>query len=369
MNTTVDSQLTKEIEAALSEDPKNIPFEQTLPPEDSPLNIPVQEKEFPGSSTQTNYSNNEPLDAPEQEIGVEDTPPTNKQSVNIPDDYSTLAATAMLGMADNLLAVGSSYFVKIKKHEDFYDFDELIKIIDEQNQKNIKRLCLDKEDKELLTPLLAQVLKNKAVQLSPEQQLMGATATILIKKAQIVMEMRSENQILTSRMLDTIQSEKQSEAEQTQKYDSKYPEDEQEIAHFNTPDTTIPQKESDSLSDQQIDQMFDEAIREQREMGNEIISDETTVENKIKDTPTEEVPQNRLIKRTPSKEETLNKIPIASDESGITKTPDPESQKEKNTSANTRKKRTISKDKTTTKSKSTLKKRQTSSKSEPVQKE
>jgi hypothetical protein len=111
-------------------------------------------------------------------------------------------------MTDNVLAVGSGFFVKIKKHKDFYDFEEIVQVIDEQNAKNVKRIKLDEEDKILLRPLLIAILKKKAKKLTPEQQLFGAVLSILMKKAQVVMEIRAENEILLDRILEIIREEK-----------------------------------------------------------------------------------------------------------------------------------------------------------------
>ena len=107
-----------------------------------------------------------------------------------------------------MLAVGGGYFVKIRKHQEFYEFEEIIQVVDQQNDKNVERIKLDKEDQALLRPLLAQVLRKKAKKLTPEQQLMGAVISILMKKAQVVMEVRAENSLLENRILDIVRQEK-----------------------------------------------------------------------------------------------------------------------------------------------------------------
>ncbi len=101
------------------------------------------------------------------------------------------------------------FFITIRKHKDFYDFDEVIQIIDDQNVKNIKRLKLDEEDKALLRPLIIHVLRKKAKVLTPEQQLLGAALSIVIKKARIVMEIRKENEVMVDRIRDVIRTEMQ----------------------------------------------------------------------------------------------------------------------------------------------------------------
>jgi cell division protein FtsN len=52
------------------------------------------------------------------------------------------------------------------------------------------------------------VLRKKAKKLTPEQQLMGAVVSVLMKKAQVVMEVRAENNLLEERILDIIREEK-----------------------------------------------------------------------------------------------------------------------------------------------------------------
>lgn len=116
-------------------------------------------------------------------------------------------------MTNNVLAVGGGFFVKIKKHTEFYAFEEIVALIDGQNQKNVKRIQLDKQDKSLLKPLLVALLQKKAKKLSPEQQLLGAILSIVLKKAQVVMEVRSENAILVDRILEIVRQEKEATLE------------------------------------------------------------------------------------------------------------------------------------------------------------
>ena len=130
------------------------------------------------------------------------------EDFELPTGHAKQAADTLLGMTDNVLAVGSGFFVKIKKHKDFYDFEEIVQVIDEQNAKNVKRIKLDEEDKILLRPLLIAILKKKAKKLTPEQQLLGGVLSILMKKAQVVMEIRAENEILLDRILEIIREEK-----------------------------------------------------------------------------------------------------------------------------------------------------------------
>ncbi|WP_452223697.1 hypothetical protein [Lacinutrix chionoecetis] len=254
----MQDKIAQEVQDALTASPEEISFEQLQNEDSSPLNQPVIEKDIgggrpveteeekqkswnvwkpekdvksidelePGQSgnTQTDFRSTveenvqkekaqEPLDAPEQEINgngfetqEEDT--VTDEDFQVPLAQANQAADAILGMSNNVLAVGGGYFVKVKKHQEFYEFEEIIQVVDQQNEKNVERIKLDKEDQALLRPLLAQVLRKKAKKLTPEQQLMGAVISILIKKAQIVMEVRAENNLLENRILDIVRQEK-----------------------------------------------------------------------------------------------------------------------------------------------------------------
>jgi hypothetical protein len=254
----MQDNIAKEVQEALTASPEEINFEQLQNEDSSPLNQPVIEKDIggerpvdtdeekqkswnvwkpeqehktldelePGRSgnTQTDFRSTveanvekekaqEPLDAPEQDINgngfdteADDT--VTDQDFEVPLAQANQAADAILGMSNNVLAVGGGYFVKIRKHQEFYEFEEIIQVVDQQNDKNVKRIKLDKEDQALLRPLLAQVLRKKAKKLTPEQQLMGAVISILMKKAQVVMEVRAENSLLENRILDIVRQEK-----------------------------------------------------------------------------------------------------------------------------------------------------------------
>ena len=254
----MQDKIAQEVQDALTATPEEINFEQLQNEDSSPLNQPVIEKDIggerpvdadeekqkswnvwkpeqehktldelePGRSgnTQTDFRTKveakfekekaqEPLDAPEQEINgngfdTEADETVTDQHFEVPLAQANQAADAILGMSNNVLAVGGGYFVKIRKHQEFYEFEEIIQVVDQQNDKNVERIKLDKEDQALLRPLLAQVLRKKAKKLTPEQQLMGAVISILMKKAQVVMEVRAENSLLENRILDIVRQEK-----------------------------------------------------------------------------------------------------------------------------------------------------------------
>ena len=250
--------IAQEVQDALTASPEEISFEQLQNEDSSPLNQPVIEKDIggerpvetdeekqkswnvwkpeqehktidelePGRSgnTQIDFRTTveekvakekakEPLDAPEQEIDgtaidAEQDETVSDNDFEVPLAQANQAADALLGMTNNVMAVGGGYFVKINKHKEFYEFEEILQVIDTQNEKNVERVKLDKEDQALLRPLLAQVLRKKAKKLTPEQQLMGAVISILMKKAQVVMEVRAENTLLEERILDIVREEK-----------------------------------------------------------------------------------------------------------------------------------------------------------------
>lgn len=248
----MSKSIEEEVQKVLNQTTDKVEFEEPLDPQSSPLNQPVVENEIghtkPESNKESvkeavpkakepvaaaqekvednlgddskedelNFEANETDNVPEQEIGSgtynkqleEELSNDEGENFELPSGHARQAADTILGMTDNIMAVGGGFFIKIKKHKEFYDFEEVIQVIEEQNEKNIKRLKLDEEDKILLRPLLISMLKRKAKKLTPEQQLLGAVLSILMKKAQVVMEIKAENEILVERILDVIREEK-----------------------------------------------------------------------------------------------------------------------------------------------------------------
>lgn len=226
------------IENVLKKDPQDIAFEPIPEENDSPLAQPVVQKsntsgDVNASKSETKDSTNppgekkeepktkaqeKPTDAPEQKIDAEPTEEEKKDQgstssneegeFSMPLEHAGLMADSIIGTINNtVLEVGAGYFVTISKHKDFYDFEELIQVIEEQNVKNIKRIKLDDEDKALLRPLLIHILRKKAAALSPEKQLLMVAISIIIKKAKVVIEIRMENQMLVERIRDIIRKE------------------------------------------------------------------------------------------------------------------------------------------------------------------
>lgn len=227
-NTNTSDKVRKEIEQALNGGP--VRFEEIPDETASPLNQPVidklqsEDQSIPPVVNEVQQQVKEQLhqpetpkkpeinDAPEQEISGTPNPsgkvPDPSPNVEIPLSHARLAADTFLGVADNALEVGGGFFVTIRKHKEFYEFDEVVEVIEEQNSKNITRLKLDAADKLLLHPLLVTVIQRSTRKLTPEQQLAAAVLSILVKKAKLMIEIRGENELLTGRIRDIIRAEK-----------------------------------------------------------------------------------------------------------------------------------------------------------------
>ncbi len=256
------------IETVLKKDSQDIAFEPIPEETASPLAQPVVQKS--NTSGDVSASKHEekdigttenkeepkvkdkeqPTDAPEQKIDAEpieeektDHPPGSEgEGYSMPLEHAELLANSIIGAINNtVLEIGGGYFVTIRKHKDFYDFEEVIQVIDEQNVKNIKRLKLDEEDKALLRPLLIHILRKKAEVLSPEKQFVMVLLSILMKKAKAVMEIRSENEMIVERIRDIIRKEVRAYDEERQEKDqkeNKQQEDKEEVVEVIYEETT-----------------------------------------------------------------------------------------------------------------------------------
>jgi len=202
-----------EIRAAL--EGTSIEFEPLLSEEDSPLNEPVVDRSVQQNSTkqqgsdQTNEVEEETDEAGEQQINENGSFESEDDELEfeLPPSYAKQAADAYLGIADNFLALGGGFFVKIKKHKEFYDFPEVIQVIDEQNEKNVQRIRLDEEDKALLRPLLIPLLQKQTKKLTPEQLFWGAAASVAVKWVKKMFEIRAENNQLVDRIRGIVREE------------------------------------------------------------------------------------------------------------------------------------------------------------------
>jgi DNA mismatch repair ATPase MutL len=160
----MQDKIAQEVQEALTKSPEEITFETLQNEDSSPLNQPVIEKDIggerpaddekqkswnvwkpeqehktidelePGRSgnTQTDFRSTveanveqekakEPLDAPEQEINgngfdaEEDNDTITDNDFEVPLAQANQAADALLGMTNNVMAVGGGYFVSLMK--------------------------------------------------------------------------------------------------------------------------------------------------------------------------------------------------------------------------------------------------------------
>jgi len=211
----------EEIQQILTEE-SPLRFEEISGENTGPLSEPVVEKttaadQFSSAETEEEKppspiwaDETTDKDAPTQNIDPYSDHTEQESTTPLSSTAANQAAEAILGVTDNVLEIGGGYLVRIHKAEAFYEFEQIIEVIDEQNQRNINRIKLEKEDKILLTPLLAQVLKKRASYLTPEQQLLGAAASILLKKAQVVAQIKAENQALVERIVAIVKEQKES---------------------------------------------------------------------------------------------------------------------------------------------------------------
>ncbi len=201
----MQDKIAQEVQDALTATPEEINFEQLQNEDSSPLNQPVIEKDIggerpveteeekqkswnvwkpeqehktldelePGRSgnTQTDFrtkveakvekeKEQESLDAPEQEINgngfdTEADETVTDQDFEVPLAQANQAADAILGMSNNVLAGGGGYFVKIRKPPEFFEFEEIIPVVDQPKDKNGRTPpALTKKNKLYFKPLL-----------------------------------------------------------------------------------------------------------------------------------------------------------------------------------------------------------------------
>lgn len=205
-----DTLTTKEVQTILSQEPE---FETSISPDDSPLLRPIVDKTASGPEVNSPFDfpqNSGPMDAPQQPIGEpEKEKKASEPQAEIPTDAAMFAAKTFLGMFNNVVALGAGRFIRLEMKEDFYDIEGFATFVDEHNQRNLQRLKLDEEDKEMLQPLIAEMIRKYAVQISVEKQLVAVVVNILIKKAQLFMSLRAENKRAMQKLEALVESAKQ----------------------------------------------------------------------------------------------------------------------------------------------------------------
>ena len=226
----------EEIANVLEQSTDEIGFETILDVADSPLNDPViskgddmhnsNEPEEEQSSIETEKKepfdfedSEEDDDVPEQPInenneGFSEEFEEEEHNFQIPKSHAKLEADTYLAIADNILTVGGGFFVTIRKRKEFYDFEEVIQIIDEQNEKNISRFKLDKEDKTLLRPLIIAIIRKKSKKMSLEGLLIRAIIATIVKKGKAFFITKQECAIVEERILDAIKEQNKHKEEQ-----------------------------------------------------------------------------------------------------------------------------------------------------------
>lgn len=226
-----------------------------------------EETEVQAESTEQDQENKEQdiSDAPEQEISdtaSKDSAESEDPKIFIPDGHARQTADVFIGIANNLLHVSGGLFIKVKKHGSFYEFEEIVEVIDEQNEKNIQRIKLDEEDKVLLRPILMQWIKEKSAVLTTDQQLLAAVTSILVKKIQVIIAIRKENERLYERLVTVIKKQKeelfatkdsemnQHEEQQEETTTEQTEEDAEEIV----PDTGLPSNVLEVADDHEKDE-------------------------------------------------------------------------------------------------------------------
>lgn len=202
MNPIHNNTTPEEIQAILTGPEPEL--QTSMSPDESPLNRPVAEKSSPEKpeSSPFDFPEDEgPVDAPEQVIGNGAAGPgASPQQPEIPTDAAMIATETFLGMFNNVVTVGAGYFIRIEKKGSFYDLEGFTTVLDEQNKRNLEKIKLDEGDKALLRPLIAEMIRKHAIQLSVEKQLVGVLISILFKKAKLIMEIRNENQTMVQKV-------------------------------------------------------------------------------------------------------------------------------------------------------------------------
>lgn len=196
-------------------------WEAVPPPPEQPAPTRKEEPQHRAAATSqfeanTSEASEQTLNQPEETEGEGGaaTATTQTAKAELPDEHAELATETILGVTDNLLEIGGGFFVKVKKRGEYFDFEEIIQEIDEANTRNIEAMRLDEVDKILLRPLLTAVLKQRAAELTPEQMLITAIVSILMKKAKVMADIRAENKAMEKRILASIEKKKEKEAEE-----------------------------------------------------------------------------------------------------------------------------------------------------------
>ncbi|MFY0689127.1 MAG: hypothetical protein JXQ90_18300 [Cyclobacteriaceae bacterium] len=227
-----DKKIDKEIKEILTSTDE-IEFEKVQGAETSPLTEPIKDKtgevdaltqqeiqdtvQAPADDQSTPEQPFVEDEIPEQEINeVDEEELENNEEeaeAELPPEYAKLAANSAISTVENLIVAGGSYFVNVKKHEEYFDFPEVIEVIDEHNAKYAEHLKFEKEEKAAMRPLLAEILKKRAKKLTVEQQFLGLFISSMAKRVQTMAQDRAEIKVLESSIRQLILETRQDDVE------------------------------------------------------------------------------------------------------------------------------------------------------------
>jgi len=92
-------------------------------------------------------------------------------------------------------------FVKIKIIKEYRKFPEIPPVINDHNDNQVEKILLDKDDKELLKePSITMIKKMGESVTKPENKFAMAVGMVLVKKLQVIPEIRKENRELEKRI-------------------------------------------------------------------------------------------------------------------------------------------------------------------------
>jgi hypothetical protein len=129
----------------------------------------------------------------------------------MPTQNAKQIADFILGTANFIVPLIGGRFVTVKIHKEYYEFNTFVETINSQNQRNIERIKLTKDEIDYLKPILVAVIKEKHTQLTPTTQLLVAVGMIGAGKVATIMDIKRENAQLEEKLIDIIRASKTNE--------------------------------------------------------------------------------------------------------------------------------------------------------------
>lgn len=130
----------------------------------------------------------------------------------MPNANAKQMADFILGSANFVIPLVGGRFVSVKIQKEFYEVQGFVETINQQNERNLERIKLTKEEIDYLRPILIAVIKEKNAQMTPMGQLLMALALIGAKKTSDVMEIRKENKKLEDTLVEMIKNNRMGKA-------------------------------------------------------------------------------------------------------------------------------------------------------------